>query len=70
MVRISVSGGNQLEGLEADVTQSLIIEGEALIGVLHKLVDREAVVVELHDNLIMRHLGGARKWRSTYNVSK
>jgi hypothetical protein len=56
VVKISVSGGGQLEGTEADVVQSLVIEGEALISVLHKLVDGEGGIVRLHDGI--RHLGG------------
>mmetsp|Transcript_86676 Transcript_86676/g.187521 ORF Transcript_86676/g.187521 Transcript_86676/m.187521 type:complete len:230 (-) Transcript_86676:37-726(-) len=56
MVKISVGGGGELEGTEADIVQGLVIEGEALIGVLHKLVDRKGGIVGLHNGI--GHLGG------------
>ncbi len=56
VVEVSIGGGGQLEGSEADIVQSLVIKGKALIGVLDKLVDREGGVVWLHDGI--RHLGG------------
>ena len=56
VVEVTVGGGGQLEGTEADVVQSLVIEGEALVGILHKLMDGEGSIVGLHDGI--RHLGG------------
>jgi hypothetical protein len=56
MVKISVSGGGELKSSEADVVQGLVIEGEALVGVLHKLMDGKGGVVGLHNGV--RHLGG------------
>jgi hypothetical protein len=56
MVKISVSGGGKLKGSEADIVQSLVIESEALISILYKLMNRKRSVVRL-DNSI-RHLGG------------
>jgi hypothetical protein len=56
MVKISVSGGGELKSSEADVVQGLVIKGKALIGVLHKLMNRKSGVVGLHDSI--RHLGG------------
>mmetsp|Transcript_417 Transcript_417/g.994 ORF Transcript_417/g.994 Transcript_417/m.994 type:complete len:410 (+) Transcript_417:376-1605(+) len=56
MVKISVGGGGELESSEADVVQGLVIKGEALVGVLHKLMDGKGGVVGLHDGI--GHLGG------------
>ena len=56
VVKIAVGGGGELEGSEADIVQGLVIKGEALIGVLDQLVDREGGVVGLDDGI--RHLGG------------
>jgi hypothetical protein len=56
MVKISVSGGGELKSSEADVVQGLVIEGEALVGVLHKLMDGKGGVVRLHNGV--RHLRG------------
>ena len=41
---------------EADVVKSLIVNAEALVSILHQLVDRESGVVGLHHGV--RHLGG------------
>ena len=56
MVKITVGGGGELQGAEADIVQGLVIKGEALIGVLDKLVDRQGGVVGLNDGI--GHLGG------------
>ena len=39
MVQISVCGGGQLQGPEADVVESLVVNAVGLVCVLHKLVD-------------------------------
>merc|ERR1719331_2066735 len=56
MVEVTVGGGGELEGTEADIVQGLVVKAHALIGVLHKLVDGEGGVVRL-DNSV-GHLGG------------
>lgn len=38
VVQVTVGGGGELEGLEADVVQSLVINAEGLIGVLDELM--------------------------------
>jgi hypothetical protein len=56
VVKISVSGGGELESSEADVVQGLVIKSKALVSVLNKLMDRKGSVVGLNDGI--RHLGG------------
>jgi len=56
MVKITISGGGELEGSEADVIKGLVINAHNLIGVLDKLMDREGGVVRLNDGI--RDLGG------------
>jgi hypothetical protein len=56
MVQVTVGGGGDLQGAEADAVKGLVVEGETLVGILDKLVDREGGVVWLHDSV--RHLGG------------
>mmetsp|Transcript_31309 Transcript_31309/g.79466 ORF Transcript_31309/g.79466 Transcript_31309/m.79466 type:complete len:502 (-) Transcript_31309:80-1585(-) len=55
VVEVTEGGGGELEGTEADVVQGLVVNAEALVGVLDKLVDREGGVVGLNDRV--RHLG-------------
>mmetsp|Transcript_60855 Transcript_60855/g.125386 ORF Transcript_60855/g.125386 Transcript_60855/m.125386 type:complete len:259 (+) Transcript_60855:216-992(+) len=56
MVQVSEGGGGELESTEADIVQSLVVNAEALIGILDKLVDGEGRVVGLHNGI--GHLGG------------
>jgi hypothetical protein len=56
VVEVTVSGGGELQGSEADIVQGFVIEGEALVGVLHELVHRKSGVVGLDDSV--GHLGG------------
>jgi hypothetical protein len=56
MVKISVGRGGKLKSSEADVVQGLVIKGETLVGVLHKLMNRKGSIVGLHNGI--RHLGG------------
>jgi hypothetical protein len=56
VVQVSVGRSGQLQGTEADIVQSLVIQSEALIGVLDQLVDGKGGVVRLHDGI--GHLGG------------
>mmetsp|Transcript_29416 Transcript_29416/g.53353 ORF Transcript_29416/g.53353 Transcript_29416/m.53353 type:complete len:406 (-) Transcript_29416:121-1338(-) len=55
-VEIAVAGIGEFEGAEANVVEGLVIEGEALIGIFHKLMDRQRGVVWLHHSV--RHLWG------------
>ena len=56
MVEISVGGGGELEGSEADVVQGLVVDDHALISVLDQLMDGKGGVVGLNDSV--GHLGG------------
>mmetsp|Transcript_41678 Transcript_41678/g.63685 ORF Transcript_41678/g.63685 Transcript_41678/m.63685 type:complete len:400 (-) Transcript_41678:46-1245(-) len=56
MVKITVGGGGELEGSEADIVQSLVVDAHNLIGVLNELMDGEGSVVGLNDGI--GHLGG------------
>merc|ERR1712057_59999 len=56
MVEVTIGGGGELEGTEADVVQGLVVKAHALVGVLNKLVHGEGGVVRL-DNSV-GHLGG------------
>merc|ERR1712100_734021 len=56
MVKITVGGGGELEGSEADIVEGFVINAHDLIGVLDELMDREGGVVRLNDGI--RDLGG------------
>ena len=56
MVQVTISGIGELQGSEADVIESLIINAVSLICVLNKLMDREGGIVGL--NNCVRDLGG------------
>jgi len=56
MVKITVGGGGELEGSEADIVEGLVINAHNLIGVLDELMDGEGGVVGLNDGI--GHLGG------------
>ena len=56
MVKITIGWGGELEGSEADIVESLVINDHNLIGVLDELMDGESGVVWLNDGI--RHLGG------------
>jgi hypothetical protein len=55
VVKITVCGGCKLEGTEADIIQSLVIKGEALVRILYQLMHRKCAVIGLDDGI--RHLG-------------
>jgi len=65
MVKISISGGGQFQGSETDIVESLVVNGEGLIGVLYQLVDREGGVVRL-DNCV-GDLGGRYYGESSHD---
>ena len=56
MVKITIGWGGELEGSEADIVKSLVVNAHDLIGVLDELMDREGGVVWLNDGI--RHLWG------------
>ena len=56
MVKITIGWGGELEGSEADIVKSLVINAHNLIGVLDELMDGKSGVVWLNDGI--RHLGG------------
>jgi hypothetical protein len=56
MVQISVSWSGELEGSEADIIKSLVVNAHDIIGVLDELMDREGGVIWLNDGI--GHLGG------------
>jgi len=39
MVEVPVGGGGKLQGAEADVVKSFVVDAEGLVCVLHELVD-------------------------------
>ena len=56
VVKITVGGGGELEGSEADIVEGLVVNDHALISVLHQLMHRESGIVGLNDSV--GHLGG------------
>ncbi len=48
MVEITISWGGQLQGPEADVIQSLIVDAEGFIRILNQLMNRQSGIVRLH----------------------
>merc|ERR1712099_216819 len=56
MVKITVGGGGELEGSEANIVEGLVVNAHDIIGVLDELMDGEGGVVWLDDGI--RHLGG------------
>merc|ERR1719362_1884374 len=56
MVQISVGWGGELEGSEADIVESLVVNAHDIVSVLDELMDRESGVVWLDDSI--GHLGG------------
>ena len=51
MVKITVGGGGELEGSEADIVEGLVINAHNLIGVLDELMDGEGGVVGLDNGV-------------------
>ena len=51
MVKITIGWGGELEGSEADIIKSLVINAHNLIGVLDKLMDREGGVVWFNNGI-------------------
>ena len=51
MVKISVGGGGELEGPEADIVEGLVVNDHALIGIFDELMHWEGGVVGLNDSV-------------------
>ena len=51
MVQVTVGWGGELQGSEADVVESLVINTVGLIGVLNELVDGQGGVVGLNNGI-------------------
>jgi hypothetical protein len=56
MVKITVSRGGKLKSSEANIIKGLVIKGETLISILHKLMDRKSTIIWLHHSV--RYLRG------------
>jgi hypothetical protein len=65
VVEITVGGGGELEGSEADVVKGFVVNDHALIGVLNELMDGEGSVVRLDDGV--GHLGGGNDGEGLHN---
>ena len=62
MVQVTVGGGGEFQGTEADIVQSLVVDAVGLVCVLNKLVDGQGGVVGL--NNCVGYLRGRRKdWK-------
>ena len=66
VVQVTVGGGGQLQGAEADVVQGLVVDNHDLIGVLNELVHGEGGVVGLDDGV--GHLGGGEDRESAHHA--
>merc|ERR1711988_1646622 len=64
MVQITVGRGGELEGTEADIVQSLVVNAHDLIGVLDELMHGKGGVVGLNDGI--GHLGGRHDGESDH----
>ena len=51
MVKITVGRGGELEGSEADIVKSFVIDDHNFIGVLNELMDGEGGVVRLDNGI-------------------
>merc|ERR1712195_469401 len=65
MVEITVGGGGELEGPEADIVEGLIVDAHNLIGVLNELMHGEGGVVGLNDGV--GDLGGWHDGEGAHN---
>ena len=51
MVQVTVCWGGELQGPEADIVESLVVDTVGLVGVLNELVNRQGGVVRLHNGV-------------------
>jgi hypothetical protein len=56
VVEVTIGGGGQLEGSEADIVEGFVIDDHTFVGVFDQLMDRQGGVVRFNDGV--RHLGG------------
>ena len=56
VVKISIGGGGELKGSEADIVEGLVIDAHNLISVFDQLMDGKGGIVWLNDGI--GHLGG------------
>merc|ERR1719486_930484 len=66
MVKITVGGGGELEGTEADIVEGLVVNAHNLVGVLDELMDGEGSVVGLNNGI--RDLGGRHDRESAHDT--
>merc|ERR1719174_2883005 len=64
-LKITVGGGGELEGSEADIVESFVVNAHNLIGVLNELMDEEGGVVGFDDGV--RDLGGGHDGESAHH---
>ena len=67
MVQITVSGGGQFKGSEANIVKCLVIDDHAFICVFDQLMDWKSGIVGLNDSV--RHLGGRHNWEVSMILS-
>jgi len=65
MVKITVGGGGELEGSEADIVKGLVINAHNLVSVLNELMDGEGGVVGLDDGV--GDLGGGHDGEGSHD---
>ena len=51
MVQVTISGGSELEGSEADIVEGFVVDTEGLVGVLNELMDGKSGVVRLDNGV-------------------
>jgi hypothetical protein len=51
VVEVTISGGSEFEGTEADIIEGFVVNDHDLIGVFDKLMDRESGVVGFDDGI-------------------
>jgi len=62
VVEVTIGGGGELEGAEADVVEGFVVEAEAFVCVFYELVHTKGSIVGLNDSV-------ADFWRRAYRVS-
>jgi len=51
MIEITVGGGGEFEGSEADIVEGFVVDDHAFVGVLDQLMDGEGAVVGFNDGI-------------------
>jgi hypothetical protein len=65
VVEVTVSGGCEFEGTEADIVQGFVVDNHDFVGVLNELVDRQGSVVRFDNGI--RHLGGREDGKGSHH---